>query len=349
LAGLNRFYGTAIQQNDFDVLYPNGLLLKLLRLDPDPRSIQPVALLMRTLHRIRHRFDLVIATGYEEMDLGGPGLLYLHHPDLARFWQRYEDAGAGIAGLLRGRTRPWILLAGFSIERLKQATMIANSNWTAERAAESYGVPAAALYPPITQAPVQLPWESRENSFVATGRWDPAKRTDWIVDVLTAVRVHHPGIRLHVAGTREPGLEGDRHYRMLHSLAQANRDWMILHEDLSRPDLLELLGRCRYSIHALPNEHFGMAPAEAMMAGCIPFVHASGGQVEIAGSDPRLCYLDEEAVPKIRAMLDSPESQSSVRAQLAQRRHLFSVDRFRRRIRDAVAEAIGQRTAQFRA
>jgi glycosyltransferase involved in cell wall biosynthesis len=83
-----------------------------------------------------------------------------------------------------------------------------------------------------------------------------------------------------------------------------------------------------------------MAAAEALMAGCIPFVHASGGQVEIAGNDPRLCYSDSDAADKIGAVLGSGDLQAALQRSLSPRRELFTVERFTEQIREAAKSAI---------
>ena len=337
LAGLNRFYGTSLRDSDISVLYPNRLIRGVARLDPDVGSIQMAAYLMRMGRRYRDSFDLVMAAGFEEMDLGGRGLVYVHHPELARFWGKYQDSRAGVTGLLRGRTRAWVLVSGFRIDRFQENTILANSDWTGRRVHEAYGMRSQTLYPPVMAGGPQLPWAERENSFVAAGRLVGNKRMDWIIGVLGKVRERHPNIRLHLAGSQDSRCEARDFLRDLRRLVRANRDWVELHENLSRDGLMELMGRCRYGIHALVNEHFGMAPAEALMAGCIPFVHNSGGQVEITGSDPRLCYEDDEAAAKISAVLDSVELQRDLLGSLAARRELFTVDRFVAGIRGALA------------
>ena len=295
---------------------------------------------MRMCRRYRRNYDLVIAAGMEEMDLGGPGLIYVHYPHLARFWTKYRDSAAGFAGLFRGKTRPWIILAGYTIERMKQNTMLANSDWTGRRIYEAYGVPAQTVYPPVAAATSPLPWQARENSFVSVGRFQARKRMDWLIRLLGEIRGRHPA-RLHLVGTRDGGPAASRYYRALGELVESNREWVYLHEDLPREGLLDLLSRCRYGIHALKDEHFGIAPAETLMAGCIPFVHDSGGQVEIVGHDPRLCYQDADAVAKISAVLDSEASQADIQHSLASLRQRFSVDHFIGRIRQAVEAAIG--------
>ncbi len=75
------------------------------------------------------------------------------------------------------------------------------------------------------------------------------------------------------------------------------------------------------------------------MAGCIPFVHNSGGQTEITGADPRLCYEDSEAAEKITAVLTNAPLQEELLESLAQRRELFTVEHFVEQIRTAVQTA----------
>ena len=77
------------------------------------------------------------------------------------------------------------------------------------------------------------------------------------------------------------------------------------------------------------------------MAGSIPFVHNSGGQVEIVGRDPRLCYENEEAAEKISAVLGDRAMLAALREMLAHQRKLFTVERFRIGMRAAVEEVIG--------
>jgi glycosyltransferase involved in cell wall biosynthesis len=343
LTAVDVFYGTSLAASKVSFIRPSLFVRAILALDPDRNSIQPAAYMMRMCRRLRDNYDLVIAAGMEEMDLGGPGLLYVHYPHLGNFWKTYADSSVGICGLISGKTRPWMMLAGFSVARLKQNRMLTNSAWTGVEIKAAYGVTAQTLYPPVTAPASMLSWEGRENAFVCTGRLLPKKRMDWIIAVLGEVRRQHPGVRLHLVGTRDPGKVAGDFYRYLVDMVQANSDWITLHETLSRDELLRLMGSVKFGIHALIDEHFGLAPAEALMAGCIPFVHDSGGQVEIVSSDPRLCFQDEDAVAKIAAMVRSEAMQNAVRETLAPRRALFAVPCFLEGIRTAVASAIAKR------
>src|SRR5579862_1795022 len=118
---LNRFFGTSIKISDVTVIRPSVIARTILGLDRGRGSIQPVAYLMRLTHAIRENYDLVICSGTEEMDLGGAGLVYIHFPHLARFWEEYRDCDklsgwSKLLALIRGETRPWIVLADYSVE-----------------------------------------------------------------------------------------------------------------------------------------------------------------------------------------------------------------------------------------
>jgi glycosyltransferase involved in cell wall biosynthesis len=339
---LNRFHGTAIKDSEITILKPNVIVRALLNLDRDYGSIQPVAYLMRMTHAIRKNYDLVIASGTEEMDLGGTGLVYVHFPHLARFWSKYHGCEglplwSKLLAIARGETRPWMILAGYSVERLKRATFLVNSDWTGDKVRRHYELSATTLYPPATASSNCREWDKRENAFLCIGRLTPAKRMDAVISIIRYVREVQPDLKLHLIGPRAEHPNYRDYYRTLHDLVHANRKWVSLHENVTREELFELMGRMRYGIHSNRDEHFGIAPAELMASGCIVFVHNSGGQVEIVGRDPRLCYYtDEEAVTKIARVTGSPSLQASILDSLTPRQRMFRPDEFMRGLRAIV-------------
>ena len=344
---LNQFYGTSIQPNEVAVIKLKAPIRAFFRLDPDPDSIQPLAYMMRICRRIRHRYDLVISAAMDEADLGGEGLLYIHYPGLGQFWKSNRDceedhALRRILSLLRGRIRPWVFLSGYSLKRLKQCRILTNSDWTGAVVRNLYGVPTQTIYPPATAAPCTLPWKARQNSFVTIGRFNQFKRLEWIVELFHRLRQVHPNLSLHIVGTPETGKEASRSYRWLVEQARTNPDWLTIHEELPRHEMLGLLGRVKYAVHAKIDEHFGIAPAEALLAGCIPFVHNSGGQVEIVGRDPRLCFSEaEDATAKIDRVLSDALLQDVLRASLQKLAPLFTAERFKADFRRVIESALG--------
>ena len=79
--------------------------------------------------------------------------------------------------------------------------------------------------------------------------------------------------------------------------------------DLTREELASLLGQCQYGIHMTEGEHYGIAIAEMILSGCIPFVHNSGGQVEVVNRESKLIFNNaDDAKTKILAVYhDNPE------------------------------------------
>jgi hypothetical protein len=88
------------------------------------------------------------------------------------------------------------------------------------------------------------------------------------------------------------------------------------------------------------NEHFGMAVAEMVKGGMIPFVSDSGGQVEIV-EDYRLRFATiADAVAKIVAVLGDRVAQQGLRAHLIRQGAKFSPQRFGAELRDSVARRL---------
>ena len=76
-------------------------------------------------------------------------------------------------------------------------------------------------------------------------------------------------------------------------MIDGHASWARAHLDLSREDLVTLMSRNRYGIHGMVGEHFGIAVAELVQAGCVTFVHDVGGPVEIVGPHSSLLYTSE--------------------------------------------------------
>jgi glycosyltransferase involved in cell wall biosynthesis len=247
--------------------------------------------------------------------------------------------GQILAGLSKREIRPWTLVADYSFDRMKANRTLVNSDWTGRLVKRVYGIDSTTVHPPAPGIFPEIAWEKREDGFVMMGRLAVAKRYDWCLKVLSVVRTRFPQLRMHVVGSSSH--EARDYVVFLRTLVQANSSWATLHEDISRGELAALAARQRYGMHAFKDEHFGMAVAEMLQAGCIPFVHNSGGPPEIVGHDSRLTYDSaEEAAQKIMHVLGHPAVQDDLRQQLALRKDHYSVQRFVRAIRAEVERAL---------
>ncbi|BCM92724.1 hypothetical protein IAD21_04606 [Abditibacteriota bacterium] len=342
LEEINRFYGTSLKRSDLNLYHVNPLLRALLRLDPDTYSNQPACYLMRVAKFYKRKYDILMA-GNQEMDFGHQGIQYIHYPysiDKETNWAaiQYVAQKGVIRALLKGMYRPWMLLSGFSFERLRGNLTITNSKWTSSVIKKYYNIDASVVYPPVVGDFPDISWEEKENGFVCVGRIDPAKKIHQMIETLSEVRKSHPDIHFHIIGTASNSnlSETDDYYQNIVALAQENSSWVSIHHNLTRTELVNLLAQYRYGIHAREDEHFGLAVAEMVSAGCITFVPNDGGQVEIV-ADERLIYADKaQAIEKINHVLANPTEQAELHAHMLAQKQKFTCEQFCREIREIV-------------
>jgi glycosyltransferase involved in cell wall biosynthesis len=343
---LNAHYGTNLRASDLRVLCPVHLPARLLiQAIPDVGTVQMFSYLLRKVKRLGRDYD-VILTAEMEADFGRQGIQYVHFPYIrSEYSRRTHSLDMPLADRLRalahGRARTWMLLSNYSFDRMRENLALVNSNWTARQYHDAFGRTATTLYPPAPGDFPVVPFEERENGFVCVGRFHPGKRQDWIIKTLAKVRTVFPDLRLHLVGAADQSPH-EREFRpRLIALQREHSSWVTLHENISRRELTEVLSRQKYGIHAQVGEHFGIGTAEMLRAGCIPFVHNSGGQVEIVGSDPALLYSSaDDAVALILRVMRSPELQTKLRDELRRRSALFTPDAFAAGFRQLVSRFI---------
>jgi glycosyltransferase involved in cell wall biosynthesis len=333
LEEVNRFFGTELRASEFDAVTVKPWVVRLAKRFPT-RTIRLRHLyLQMQARRQAERFDVVIWAA-NEADLGPRGIQYVHFPE--ELLKKPESLRwYHVASAVRAYDAIGERLTGFSSERMKRNLTLANSEFTARAIRALHGIEPLIVYPPACGKFADVPWDQRKDGFVCIGSIWHGKRIELMVEILSAVRAVGAKVHLHVVGRGD----SPEYVASIRRLVQANASWVQLHENLARPQLVDLITAHRYGIHAMPGEPFGMAAAELVTGGCVTFVHNSGGQVEIVGHDERLIYSSrEDAVNKILRALREPDYQANLRNQLAARRNLFGAERFVSRIREVVGD-----------
>ncbi len=333
LEPINRYFGTSLSLADFTVHRAAPVLRWVF--DPIPVSLHllKTSLVLRKAKRMKADYDLLITVN-NEADLGRRGIQYVHFPwayqprplvDLR--WYHFSPTTVG------AYYRLCVRISGFSFERMEQNLTLVNSDWTGIKVRERHGIGSMTLYPPVPGVFSQVPWVEREDGFVCIGRIAPEKELDKVIDILSGVRARGQNVHLHIIGSHDRS----DYYAHIRQRTRGNASWVFLNEDLSREELVQLVTQHRYGIHGMMEEHFGMAVAEMVRAGCIVFVPQGGGQMEIVDGEERLLYkTSEEAVAKITRTLSDADEQTALRTYLASRKDLFSTELFVRRVQDIV-------------
>jgi glycosyltransferase involved in cell wall biosynthesis len=333
---LNRNFATSLRLGDFAVRVAPLPYQTVLRCLPTAGALWQICLTMRWAQDLgrREHFAVLLST-QNEMDFKRPGLQYVHfpwvflpRPDIELRWFHRIP---GILAAYRGACR---LAARSSNEGLRRNLSLANSAFVAGKIKEVHGRESPILYPPVPGDFPDVPWEQKRPSMVAAGRMKPCKRWERAVDIVDRVRRAGVNLDFTLISHRD-----DPHYgRRIAALAES-RPWFRILWDLSRKQLTQEMASCRYGIHNMEDEHFGIAVAEMLRGGVIPFVHDSGGPVEIVGGREELRFREaDEAVRKICAVVVSPTLEQDIRGFLCERRDLFTTARFCERLRALVRD-----------
>lgn len=333
LTACNRFFGTSLRPVDFDLRLASRLLRRIGMLTPVPLALVKHGLLLRQARRLAPGFDLLV-TADNEADFDRRGIQYVHYPklDLERpaVDLRWYHGSKTLRVLYHRIGRR---IGGITTEGVRRNLTLVNSEFIAARIRALHGIDPIVLHPPVPGVFPDVPWEAREDGVVMVGRISPEKRIEDVVEILRRVRARGVAVRLHVVGTDDDPTYTAR----IRRLAADHVAWITLHENLAREQLVALLARQRYGIHAMEGEHFGIAVAEMARAGCIVFVPRAGGPIEIVGDDDRLLFGSPgEAVEKIDAVVRDPARQRALRAHLSRRAERFSAEAFVTRFRELV-------------
>ncbi|HYE86052.1 MAG TPA: glycosyltransferase family 4 protein [Vicinamibacterales bacterium] len=325
-ADANAFYGTTIPSSITRLVVPPPWRW----LAPLPDDQLTRLRMCSVLHHARplaSQFDLLI-TADNYAAFPKPGIQYVHFP------ARLQPVPARWGAIVHGYFAlcDW-LLGGTWTDAARNVTL-ANSQWTADGIARMNELPrATVLYPPVLDPGAGLPWHERDDAFLCVGRFHGSKRIELAIEILSGARAAVGSTRLIIVGSPVDAEYSER----IRRLARRAGDWIEFREDLSRAQLNELMGRSRYGIQAMENEHFGMATAEMTRAGCLVFAHRSGGSPEVLNQEDALLWSSpDEAVRKIRdiAAADVEPLRAGLRAHAAQ----FSTESFTTRFRSLLLE-----------
>jgi len=325
-AGLNRNFGTSLRQGDFDLRIAPARYRLLLHTVPTNGALMEIAVTTRWARTLaaREQPDVLLST-HNEVDFGRPGVQYVHYPwayfPRPEIEMRWFHRIPGVLAAYRGSCQ---MVAGGTSRNRGANLSLANSTFVAGKIKELYGTDAVVLYPPVPGSFPNVPWQERRSAAVAIGRMHPCKRWEMAVEIVEMTRSR--GLDIGLTLISQPDVPD--YGRRIAALA-ATRPWLRILADLTREQLAEEVARHRYGIHTMEDEHFGIAVAEVVRAGCIAFVHDSGGPVEIVGGRPELRFREAaEGAAVLAAVVADSALQERLRAALAGQSSIFSVEAF---------------------
>lgn len=337
---IDRYYGTDLGNRTFTLLSVAPRLRALLRSLKIPHRRLSIHLLERRAKQIRSSYTLCLSA-YNELDLGPPAVQYIHRPiplksdhdSVANTWSK----GSLKTLLWQGYKYLLHSISPHDSQHIRRNFTLANSHWTSVRFRKAFDAdPPTVLYPPsLLRPPTDV--EHRREAFISVGRVHPVKNWPLVIEILSRVRSRGFDVELTLVG----GSDDADYLRYVTEKVEQNAGWVSLLIDQTRQQLDRLLFQHRYAIHGMVEEHFGMAVAEEVSAGCLTFVHDSGGQVEIV-SHPEARYRDsDDAVEKIVRALSDEQRRDELLASQSTSKERLSRESFLRRF-DAIISDLEQ-------
>jgi len=230
--------------------------------------------------------------------------------------------------------------------------IFANSGFTAAWIERRWGRAAEVLYPPVEVAP---PPVEKQNLIVSVGRITGERRSKNQLEQVGAFREFAQGIgdswTLRIVGSCGEERR-DRDY-LTAIQAETNGLPIELCVNVDRNVTLRSLAEAKLFWHTTglssdenehPEhaEHFGIATVEAMKAGCVPVVVASGGQREIVenGVSGFLVKDLRELVRRSIAVVHEGSLLDRMSEEARRRSKVFSADSFDQRFMGIVSQCM---------
>lgn len=215
-------------------------------------------------------------------------------------------------------------------ENFDNLRLVCNSKKTRNEITEKYDIDKddiEVIYPPVKNDFKKKNWSEREDGFACVGRIAPHKKQLETIKIIQNIDKKH----LHIIGR----VSDKKYLRKIKNIAGEETKF---HINVPQKLLEKLLTNHKYAI-SLSNESFGIAVAEYLNAGCIPFVHEVGAQTEIV-NDKRLQCNKDNAERKIKEVLNNKSAKMKLKEKMHNRIGKFSKETFREKVMNLVKETL---------
>jgi len=338
LPRLNDSYGTNVKPEHLQVLSISPFSVFGVGFDA-LRS----ARLARFIRKMSPDLDLMISS-YNPCDFGRKGLQFIgdfSFDDQVR--REFHPGPGGLKDVLYRRSflrsayirlgKAW---SGDWELGWKENVTVSNSRWTRDLVLARYGIDSTIIYPPVLSARTTMPWEEREDGIVCVGRISPEKRIESLIGITDRLRERGYPLHVHLLG----GKCDPSYFQRIEKMFRDRRDWVHYEGPVFGGAKESFLAGHKYGLSGCRHEAFGIAVAEMVGSGMIPWVPDEGGQVEVV-DHPSLVYRDEDdAALKIVRVLDSRRVQDEIRERLLPASRRFSSERFVAEVRNLVSQLL---------
>lgn len=235
--------------------------------------------LNKIISRMSNNYDLIInsnntISGIKE---GDNFLHFIYFPREARVLPEFSNSvySSSFANLF------FKLLFNYSSKPKLSKGFMGISNFTISAINSAYKIPTEEIelaYPPVNvELKDPLEFEGKKNSVISIGRFDENK--DQQSQILIAK--HNPNLKFYLCGFT-PNKSSELYFESCEAMIKKENLLNIkLFRNVANEELIKRLNESKFFLHTMKDEPFGLVTVEAIIHGCIPLVHSSGGSREI--------------------------------------------------------------------
>jgi alpha-1,2-mannosyltransferase len=229
--------------------------------------------------RIRQKFkvDLLVNSQGDTLPIKAD-IQYVHYPTFSEFESVSINLKYSRSLFWRIYISPYKLMHRFFESYLKTGVLVTNSTYSKKAVRKHLGRNSIVIFPPVeVEAFAAVAKDNkREKKVVSCGRYSPEKNYEYVLEAANRLR----DVKFAVVGSFS-GEKSMKYYEKLRSItSEKSLANVELLKALTFKDLLTLYGTSKVYMHAMKNEHFGIAVIEAMAAGLVPVVYRGGGPWE---------------------------------------------------------------------
>jgi glycosyltransferase involved in cell wall biosynthesis len=337
-------YVTVLSGSNFDpdkILRESGISISKERVTSEKATIPKfssgrlfhtkIALLHRKAKKIATKYDLLVSS-YNELDFGIPSVQYIHHPMLPSNKVlndknlTFSQYGPLLNTLFSTYRKINDIIAQRDIKSIRSNTSVANSIFIADIYKEIYLSECKIVYPSIVDESENIVDTTKKlKQILCISRFSPDKNIDWLLNIFDQIYLSDPTFKFVIAGQTENEL----FFEEFKKRTQEKNYPIELFANCSRKEIIDLYLKSEYYINPKKFEHFGIAVLEAMKHGSIPFVHSSGGSLELVPF-PELQFQNEQDIPQKILNLDSTKhKKQALRKKILSPSKLFNESTFK--------------------
>jgi len=173
--------------------------------------------------------------------------------------------------------QPYQSLIRHSISKLGDAELLAVSDFTKWRIEKYWGKPSVTVYPPVDVETFSRVFDKIDREGVINiGRFTPEKNHLLQLEIAKQL----PKLTFRICGSAKTPYYWKWYQHVKAKAEEMDLKNVEFYPNVSFRRLVELIGESKFFLHAMFNEDFGLTTCEAIVGGCIPCVHNSGGQKE---------------------------------------------------------------------